>query len=401
MTRIEDFKTQYERELIYQETNANKRTIKGFVWFLLAVGLVWVFTMLGIFEVDKTMTSIAFFSNVLLYLVPFYLMLRGDLSKPWVKYFLLSFLCLTSAVIISILSYHAVLLYVFPLMYSIHYRKRRLLWFSYFMNLLTVTVSSVLSFYYGICDLNILLQSQHVRSWYMALAADGPLHIPFNEDPLFVILFYMIFPRAIIVLVFTIMMHYTISNNTNEVYRIAQLTYLKDMDASTNVFNKNKYEDMAANYYPGISRMKGLSSLCIEGSHLLLLEMPMCRWTESMVRELVDMSGKNGIILVLAHIDRYWTLQSKTVWNRLLENGILLQTNTSFFTALTTRRKALSLLNEGYVHLLGSDCHNMTSRPPHLGRAFDVIQKRFGADYVRQINEYGYSLLDIDNNNQP
>lgn len=255
MTRIEDFKTQYERELIYQETNANKRTIKGFVWFLLAVGLVWVLTMLGIFEVNKTLTSFAFFSNVLLYLGPFYLMLRGDLSKPWVKYYLLTFLCLTSAVIISLLSYHAVLLYVFPLMYTIHYRKRRLLWFSYFMNFLTVTVSSVLSFYYGICDLNILLQSQHTRSWYMALAAEGPLHIPFNEDPLFVILFYMIFPRAIIVLVFTVMMHYTISNNTNEVYRIAQLTYLKDMDASTNVFNKNKYEDMVSDYYSGINRI--------------------------------------------------------------------------------------------------------------------------------------------------
>ncbi len=255
MTRIEDFKTQYERELIYQETNANKRTIKGFVWFLLAVGLVWVLTMLGIFEVNKTLTSFAFFSNVLLYLGPFYLMLRGDLSKPWVKYYLLTFLCLTSAVIISLLSYHAVLLYVFPLMYTIHYRKRRLLWFSYFMNFLTVTVSSVLSFYYGICDLNILLQSQHTRNWYLALAAEGPLHIPFNEDPLFVILFYMIFPRAIIVLVFTVMMHYTISNNTNEVYRIAQLTYLKDMDASTNVLNKNKYEDMVAHYYPTVNRI--------------------------------------------------------------------------------------------------------------------------------------------------
>lgn len=255
MTRIEDFRTQYEQELIYQETNANKRTIKGFAWFLLAVGFVWVFTMLDIFEVDKTMTSVAFFANIVLYLGPFYLMLRGDLSKPWVKYYLLTFLCLTSAVIISILSYHAVLLYVFPLMYTIHYRKRSLLWFSYFMNFLTVTVSSILSFYYGICDLNILLQSQHVRSWYMALAAEGPLHIPFNEDPLFVILFYMIFPRAIIVLVFTIMMHYTISNNTNEVHRIARLTYLKDMDASTNVFNKNKYEDMAAGYYPDINRI--------------------------------------------------------------------------------------------------------------------------------------------------
>ena len=153
-------------------------------------------------------------------------------------------------------------------------------------------------------------------------------------------------------------------------------------------------------YYPGISRMEGLSSLCIEGSNLLLLEMPMGRWTESMVRELIEMSGRNGMFLVLAHIDRYWTLQSKTVWNRLLDNGILMQTNASFFTAFTTRRKALSLLTEGYVHLLGSDCHNMTSRPPHIGRAFDVIQQRLGHDYICQMNEYGYSLFDM-NHHQP
>ena len=153
-------------------------------------------------------------------------------------------------------------------------------------------------------------------------------------------------------------------------------------------------------YYPGISRMEGLSSLCIEGSRLLLLEMPTMRWSESMVRELIEMSGKNGICLVLAHIDRYWTLQSKSVWNRLLDSGILMQTNTSFFTAFSTRRKALSLLAEGYVHLLGSDCHNMTSRPPHIGRGLAVIQKRFGADYVCQMNEFGYSLFDM-NHHQP
>lgn len=124
----------------------------------------------------------------------------------------------------------------------------------------------------------------------------------------------------------------------------------------------------------------------------------MSRWTESMVRELVEMSGKDGICLVLAHIDRYLSLQSRAVWSRLLDNGILMQTNASFFSAITTRRKALTLLKEGYVHLLGSDCHNMTSRPPQIGRAFDVIQKRFGADYICQMNEYGYSLFDKDNN---
>lgn len=149
-------------------------------------------------------------------------------------------------------------------------------------------------------------------------------------------------------------------------------------------------------YYPGILRMQGLSALCIEGSNLLLLEMPMSRWTESMIREVIEMSGRDGIRLILAHIDRYLSLQNKEVWGRLLENGILMQVNASFFSAFATRRKALTLLNEGYIHLLGSDCHNMTSRPPQLGRALDVIQKRFGTDYIGQINEFGYSLFDTD-----
>lgn len=148
-------------------------------------------------------------------------------------------------------------------------------------------------------------------------------------------------------------------------------------------------------YYPGISRLACLSDLCIEGSKLLLLEMPFIRWTESMVRELIELSGKDGICLVLAHIDRYLALQSKGTWNRLLDNGVLMQVNASFFSILRTRRRAVSLLRGGYIHLLGSDCHNMTSRPPRLRGAVDVIQKRFGTDYMQQINEYGYSLFDI------
>ena len=147
-------------------------------------------------------------------------------------------------------------------------------------------------------------------------------------------------------------------------------------------------------YYPGISRMEGLTSLCIEGTRLLLLEMPFSHWTDSMVRELIELSGKDGICLVLAHIDRYLSQQSRAVWDTLLDNGVLMQANASFFTAFSTRRKALTLLDGGYVHLLGSDCHNMTSRPPKIGAALDGIRRRCGADYLMQINEYGYSLFD-------
>lgn len=183
-------------------------------------------------------------------------------------------------------------------------------------------------------------------------------------------------------------------------------SFLKRRSRSAELLQKQTSDDSMPSlrlgaevqYYPGISRMKNLLALCIQDSKILLLEMPASRWTESMVRELIDLSGKDGMRLVLAHIERYLSFQDKAVWGRLLDNGILMQTNASFYSAFTTKRKAITLLKEGYVHLVGSDCHNMTSRPPQIGKAFDVIQKRLGADYLRQMNEFGYSLLNTNRN---
>ena len=83
-------------------------------------------------------------------------------------------------------------------------------------------------------------------------------------------------------------------------------------------------------YYRGISRMPNLKDLCIQNSKILLLEMPMGRWSEDMILELVEMSSMGGIRLALAHIDRYWSFQKHAVWKRLYECGILMQVNASF-----------------------------------------------------------------------
>jgi protein-tyrosine phosphatase len=146
-------------------------------------------------------------------------------------------------------------------------------------------------------------------------------------------------------------------------------------------------------YFEGMSDCEELSLLNIEGTKLLLLEMPMSSWTEYMVRELIEMSGRSSIKVILAHVERYMALQKQSVWNRLLESGILMQVNASFFTSFASKRKALSLLREGSVHFVGSDSHNMSSRPPRVGKAFEVIQKKLGENYLKQMNEYGHSLL--------
>lgn len=146
-------------------------------------------------------------------------------------------------------------------------------------------------------------------------------------------------------------------------------------------------------YYQGIGRMSELEKLCIEGSKLLLLEMSMSRWTEYTVRELVELSGSRDVTLLLAHVERYWKLQSNDTWERLYDSGILMQVNASFFTGIGTRRRALQMLKDGAVQFIGSDCHNVTSRPPNIGKAFEIIEKKLGDDFLNQMNEYGYSVF--------
>ena len=146
-------------------------------------------------------------------------------------------------------------------------------------------------------------------------------------------------------------------------------------------------------YYQGISHLEDLKDLRITGSRLLLLEMPLTQWTEYTLRELTELSGKNSIKIILAHIERYLRLQKRAVWERLYESGILMQVNASFLTACTSRRRAISLLQDSGAHFIGSDCHNMTSRAPHIGKAFEILEKKLGREYVSQMNEYGNTVL--------
>ena len=50
-------------------------------------------------------------------------------------------------------------------------------------------------------------------------------------------------------------MHYTIISSNEDAYRISKLTYLKETDTRTKVFNKNKYEEMVTEYYPEVARI--------------------------------------------------------------------------------------------------------------------------------------------------
>lgn len=251
----DDYKKQYELEIYFQEVNSNKRTLKGFLWIFIALSLVWLLTIIRFFDVSIALVTLALLATIILLFPALCIWRKGDLSKPWVKYFFLALICIVSGVIISILSFHAVLLYVIPLLFAIQYRNKQTLWYAYVMNTATMLISSLISFYHGLCDLNLLFQAQHVRSYYLEVLGSGVWNVPLNANPSLVIIIFEVFPRSIILFVFTVMMQYTVISSGADALRIAQLTYLKETDIKTKVYNKTKYQEMIAEYYPQIEHV--------------------------------------------------------------------------------------------------------------------------------------------------
>ena len=70
--------------------------------------------------------------------------------------------------------------------------------------------------------------------------------------------------------------------------------------------------------------------------------------------------------------------------DEMIAEGFLIQSNAEAFTGLG-RGKVLKLLSEGKIHLLGSDSHNMEKRAPNMAAAFDVIEKKLGAQTVKKL----------------
>lgn len=152
-------------------------------------------------------------------------------------------------------------------------------------------------------------------------------------------------------------------------------------------------------YYPNMSGSDAIRDLRIQGSDLLLVEMPFTEWTDRMIEDLCNLQHRQGLVPLLAHVNRYRGKgQFPHYAEELRECGVICQCNAEAFTDFLSCRWALKQLKNGTVQLLGSDCHNMDSRPPLMGLVSNVIQKKSGFTMLRKIDRFAYEVLNLGTN---
>lgn len=146
-------------------------------------------------------------------------------------------------------------------------------------------------------------------------------------------------------------------------------------------------------YFDGISRVEKIAHLTLDHTRILLLEMPFTSWSGRMVDEVLELQRSRGLQVLLAHVERYLKDQDGQVWETFRQNGVWMQCNANFFLRWQTKRKAQALFKKGEIQMLGSDTHNMTTRPPNLAMARDALVKSLGQAAWRDFERRSYALL--------
>ena len=98
-------------------------------------------------------------------------------------------------------------------------------------------------------------------------------------------------------------------------------------------------------FFHGISDSEALSALTIDNKSYIMIEMLGSPWQESAYRELESIYEKQGLVPIIAHVDRYISpFKTYGIFERLAELPVLVQANASFFLNLATSHMALRRL---------------------------------------------------------
>lgn len=159
----------------------------------------------------------------------------------------------------------------------------------------------------------------------------------------------------------------------------------------------NKYPQVALGaevaYRQGIGNAEDLERLCLGNSRYLLLELPFVLWDGMLFRDISTMANVRGIIPIIAHVERYLPLQSAKMLDRLWEQDVLFQMNAEYLLTWYRKGRAKKMLADGAVQLLGSDCHNLTTRKPNLGSAIAYLEKNKLYGVLENMEQLGEEIF--------
>jgi len=130
----------------------------------------------------------------------------------------------------------------------------------------------------------------------------------------------------------------------------------------------------------GISEVKDIEKLAIQGTRLILMELPYREYKEWMYEEIYNISAEYKLKEIIAHVHRYLEYCSKEQMTDILSKNAVYQINNEAFGSFSQRRFVKRIIKGDLPVIFGSDAHNISSRRPN----WDLLKKKCGGDEIKE-----------------
>lgn len=230
------------------EVTANRYTLKCMHVTLGMLTVVWVLNILNIFTINRQVMTLTYVLALIIYATGIVVCRVFGIAKSWMKYYLITWVSLTLTVITTLLTYHAVLGCMIPIIYASMYSSKKITFYTYFLTVISIVVSVFVGYHFGVCDANMVLLTGDPLANY--ITEDNTFALNYiNDNPLWTLSLFFVLPRCMICAVIC-----KVSGSVSKIVRsnmrnACRMKTLAEIDGMTGVYNRSKYLDVISNSY--------------------------------------------------------------------------------------------------------------------------------------------------------
>jgi diguanylate cyclase (GGDEF)-like protein len=249
------FKKKLQQQIA--ENTSNKYVIHCMKIMLFLMIGIWILNVLNVFPINKKVVSSCMVSSLIFFALGMILWHFMDLNKKYVKYLIILWTVIITTIMETGLTFHAILASVLPILFCSLYSSKKLMIYTSVLTIISTFISVLVGYHYGICDANMTLLPGEPLSVYINEAGEFT-RTHMNNDILFNLILFFIFPRCIIYTMCIIVCFNVGKLNRSNVEYARHMEVLAEIDGMTGLYNKSKYLSILKNEYDEISQVSDI-----------------------------------------------------------------------------------------------------------------------------------------------
>lgn len=243
------FKQSNEKDIV-----ANKYVFRCLTCEQIVVFIVLLLCFAKIFLVNKSVTIICTLMCSAVYLLVVPVRVFADMSKKWVKYYLLLIEVIWITIVSTMMTFHAILACVMPIVSAAMFSSRKTSVYTYVLMVISTIVSVFVGYRYGICDTNMVLLSGEPLSYYVNEYNEFTLNTINNQEIYSLSLFFVL-PRCIILAAYVVVCNSITKVLNKNIDYAHRMEVIAEKDGMTGLFNRSKYLQMSEEVYKKMDRL--------------------------------------------------------------------------------------------------------------------------------------------------